>query len=85
MFPLLFAFYVQGVLKFKCQNSGAKRLTILFLLHPSSMYNRGTWSRQRTDSNTGLSDRMLPESGAQTSREQTAYDYTDVHRHHQKG
>ena len=28
--PVLFTFYIKGVLKLKCKNSGAKRLTIRF-------------------------------------------------------
>jgi len=43
------------------------------------MYTRGAWAREHADSNTGFSDRVLSESVASKSREQTAYDYTDLH------
>jgi hypothetical protein len=42
-FSVLFTFYIQGVLKFKCKNSGAKRLNMPYLV----MLRRWTSSSRR--------------------------------------
>jgi len=43
------------------------------------MYGRGAWANEHADSNTGETDRVLSESNASKSREQTAYEYADLH------